>query len=210
MTWCRRDPSLWRVHHLSRHRLPHHRTFSSSLTRSARYDDADTKRPDGVSDREWVQLQQYRAQVVQYRRWRRKLHEDPYRALFGASENMLMGRGLKDWVPKWMLEAEEEGVERKVDAGELALVIAMCAGANMMKGGKIVGKTARVTGQQRRRGMRSHATRRRQTPRTGAQVKQETASQHSANRRINPRYSSGRTLGSSPRLISGDPKRGHT
>jgi hypothetical protein len=204
MTWCRRDPSLWRVHHLSRHRLPHHRTFSSSLARSARYDDADAKRPDGVSDREWVQLQQYRAQVVQYRRWRRKLHEDPYRALFGASENMLMGRGLKDWVPKWMLEAEEEGVEGKVgkvDAGELALVIAMCGGANVTKGGKILRNTARTTGQQRRCGMRAHATRRRQTPRTRAQVKQETASRHSANRRINPRYSSERTLASSRRLI---------
>jgi hypothetical protein len=117
---------------------------------------------------------------------------------------MLMGRGLKDWVPKWMLEAEEEeveGKEGKVDAGELALVIAMYDGANMIKGGKIPRNTARATGQQRRCGMRARATRRRQTPPTGAQVKQETASRHSANRRINPRYSSERTLESSRRLI---------
>lgn len=56
------------------------------------------------------------------RRWRKRIEEDPYRALFGASEEMLKGRGLEgyierqremhrkglEWVhksfPKWMLE----------------------------------------------------------------------------------------------------------
>lgn len=55
---------------------------------------------------EWAQLQHYRS-------WRKKLQEHPYKALFGASEDMLRGKGLTDWewvyktFPKWMLKEME-------------------------------------------------------------------------------------------------------
>lgn len=61
------------------------------------------QRPDGMPDQEWAQLQRYR-------RWRKILQEHPYRGLFGASEDMLKGKGLTDWewvyktFPKWMLQ----------------------------------------------------------------------------------------------------------
>jgi hypothetical protein len=56
-----------------------------------------------MTDREWLQLQRYR-------RWRQILQEHPYKGLFGASEDMLRGKGLTDWewvyktFPKWMLQ----------------------------------------------------------------------------------------------------------
>jgi hypothetical protein len=56
-----------------------------------------------MTDLEWNQLQYYR-------RWRKRLQEHPYKALFGASEDMLRGKGLTNWdwvyktFPKWMLQ----------------------------------------------------------------------------------------------------------
>lgn len=56
-----------------------------------------------MSDLEWTQLQHYR-------KWKKRLQEHPYKALFGASEDMLRGKGLTDWewvyktFPKWMLQ----------------------------------------------------------------------------------------------------------
>tara|TARA_R110002003_G_scaffold64_12_gene6079 strand:- start:35518 stop:38844 length:3327 start_codon:yes stop_codon:yes gene_type:complete len=55
-----------------------------------------------MTNLEWGQLQHYE-------RWRKRLQEDPYKTLFGASNDMLSGKGLKDWewvhktFPKWML-----------------------------------------------------------------------------------------------------------
>lgn len=113
MGWWRRDPSLWcrtPIHRYARRVLHDNeailrsRSFSKSLPTSAQHkDEEDGKRPAGLSNLEWIQLQHYR-------RWRRRLHEDPYKALFGASNDMLAGRGLKDWdwvykaFPKWMLK----------------------------------------------------------------------------------------------------------
>lgn len=69
-----------------------------------------------MSDLEWMRHRHLR------RYWKRRIEEDPYKALFGASEDMLRGRGLQgyiqrqremhkkglEWVqktfPKWMLE----------------------------------------------------------------------------------------------------------
>lgn len=68
-----------------------------------------------MSNLEWMQLQQYR-------RWKRRFEEDPYRALFGASEDMLNGKGLKDWewvhrtFPKWMVK--EMGLGEKEQENE--------------------------------------------------------------------------------------------
>jgi hypothetical protein len=48
-------------------------------------------------------------QLQHYKKWRKRLHDDPYQAIFGASNDMLGGKGLKDWdwvyktFPKWML-----------------------------------------------------------------------------------------------------------
>jgi hypothetical protein len=55
-----------------------------------------------MSNLEWMQLQHYR-------KWRRRIEEDPYKALFGASEDMLNGKGLENWqwiktFPKWMVD----------------------------------------------------------------------------------------------------------
>ncbi|KAJ4370864.1 hypothetical protein N0V86_008557 [Didymella sp. IMI 355093] len=58
------------------------------------------------ASREWTQLQRYR-------RWKKILQEHPYKGLFGASEDMLRGKGLTDWewvyktFPKWMLQEME-------------------------------------------------------------------------------------------------------
>jgi hypothetical protein len=55
-----------------------------------------------MSNLEWMQLQHYE-------RWRKRLQKDPYKTLFGASNDMLSGKGLGDWewihkkFPKWML-----------------------------------------------------------------------------------------------------------
>lgn len=55
-----------------------------------------------MSNLEWMQMQHYN-------RWRKRLKNDPYHALFGASNDMLSGKGLKDWewisnsIPRWML-----------------------------------------------------------------------------------------------------------
>lgn len=43
--------------------------------------------------------------------------EDPYNTMFGASNDMLNGRGLKDWewisktFPRWMMREMDEPVE---------------------------------------------------------------------------------------------------
>jgi hypothetical protein len=113
MTWWRRDPSLFS-------RSPFHRcaqrilrddeaalrkrAFSRTPSHSSKHEhDGDKERPDGMSNLEWMQLQHYQ-------RWRKRLHLDPYKTLFGASNDMLSGKGLKDWewlhksFPKWMLK----------------------------------------------------------------------------------------------------------
>lgn len=121
MTWWRRDPSLWArtpIHHYARYAardlrdpeaILRTRCFSKTHPRSAQHKDDQDSRPSGLSDLEWLQLQRYR-------RWRRRIEENPYRALFGASEDMLSGKGLKDWdwvhkaFPKWMVKDMNFGV----------------------------------------------------------------------------------------------------
>ncbi|KAJ4360107.1 uncharacterized protein N0V89_000667 [Didymosphaeria variabile] len=95
------------------------RCFSKSSPTSAQHNDERDKhgdeKPDGMSD-----LERMRQRHLQ--RWRKRIEADPYSALFGASEDMLRGRGLGryfekqremhrkglEWVektfPKWMLE----------------------------------------------------------------------------------------------------------
>lgn len=64
-------------------------------------------------------------QLQHYRKWRKRLQEHPYKALFGASEDMLRGKGLTDWewvyktFPRWMLREmdvkEGEQQDKKVN-----------------------------------------------------------------------------------------------
>ncbi|KAF1998775.1 hypothetical protein P154DRAFT_602619 [Amniculicola lignicola CBS 123094] len=112
MAWWRRDPSLWcrsALHRYSRQAFRENeaalrsRCFSKSLPSQAQHQDPDDRnRPDGITDLQWVQLQHFR-------RWKKRVQEDPYRALFGASSDMLQGRGLKEWewvhktFPKWLV-----------------------------------------------------------------------------------------------------------
>lgn len=113
MAWWRRDPYLWArspAHRYAQRVLRDHeaalrtRCFSRTPSKTAQHQDRDnTSRPDGITDQEWAQLQRYR-------RWRKILQEHPYKGLFGASEDMLRGKGLTDWewvyktFPKWMLQ----------------------------------------------------------------------------------------------------------
>ncbi|KAJ4363116.1 hypothetical protein N0V83_010236 [Neocucurbitaria cava] len=67
-----------------------------------------------MSSLEWMQLQHYK-------QWRKRLIEDPYNTMFGASNDMLNGKGLKDWewisktFPRWMLREMDEPVENDKD-----------------------------------------------------------------------------------------------
>ena len=113
MAWWRHDPSLWArspAHRYAQRILRDHeaalrtRCFSRTPSKSAQHQEHDSDgRPEGMTDQEWVQLQRYR-------RWRKTLQEHPYKGLFGASEDMLRGKGLTDWewvyktFPKWMLQ----------------------------------------------------------------------------------------------------------
>ncbi|KAF2877406.1 hypothetical protein BDV95DRAFT_664122 [Massariosphaeria phaeospora] len=113
MVWWRRNPALWcrsPIHRYARRTLRDNeaairtRCFSRSQPTLAQYkDEDDGKRPTGLSNSDWLQVQHYR-------RWKRKFQEDPYRALFGASDDMLAGKGLKEWewvyksFPRWMVK----------------------------------------------------------------------------------------------------------
>lgn len=129
MAWWRRDPSLWSRSPINRYTrrilrsdssLLRCRAFSKSPSNPAQHkDDDDAKRPPGLSNLEWMQLQHYR-------RWRRRLQENPYLALFGASNDMLSGKGLKDWqwiykaFPKWMIkDMDIPGLEKKDGKGKV-------------------------------------------------------------------------------------------
>jgi hypothetical protein len=56
-----------------------------------------------MTNLEWIQLQHLE-------KWQKRLQEDPYKTLFGASNDMLSGKGLNNWdwihnsFPKWMLK----------------------------------------------------------------------------------------------------------
>jgi hypothetical protein len=112
MAWWRRDPSLWArtpSHIYARRTLRDHeaslpaRCFSKSNPKSAQHKEESNGRPARLSNLEWMRVQHYQ-------RWKRRFEEDPYSALFGASEDMLGGKGLKNWqwinktFPKWIIE----------------------------------------------------------------------------------------------------------
>ncbi|KAF2824351.1 hypothetical protein CC86DRAFT_447220 [Ophiobolus disseminans] len=110
MGWWRRDPFSRTPVQLSarilrdRESALRTRCFSRTPPKSAQHeDDGGKKRPSNMTTLEWMQLQHYE-------RWRKRLLEDPYKTLFGASNDMLSGKGLKDWewvhksFPKWMLQ----------------------------------------------------------------------------------------------------------
>jgi hypothetical protein len=122
--WWRRDPSLCSRSLIRRLalRLPrddeaalrargYSRTPPSSAQREQH--DGGHQRPANMSDGEWMQEQHYEI-------YRKLLHEHPYKTLFGASNDMLSGKGLGDWewihrkFPKWMLK--EMGVDESAQA----------------------------------------------------------------------------------------------
>lgn len=127
MSWRRRDPSLSPIRTYAQRLLRTHeivlraRCFSRTPSPPAQHDeDHGGNRPPGVSNLEWMQMQHYK-------RWQKRFTEDPYNAIFGASNNMLAGKGLKDWewvsnsFPKWMLREMKnvkEFVEESKDEHE--------------------------------------------------------------------------------------------
>ncbi|KAH7382715.1 hypothetical protein DE146DRAFT_240015 [Phaeosphaeria sp. MPI-PUGE-AT-0046c] len=126
MAWWRRDPSLFTrspIHRYAQRVLNNHeaalrtRCLSRTSLKGAQHEDkSGGKRPPNTSDLEWMQLQHYY-------RWRKRLQDDPYKAIFGASDDMLNGKGLIDWewinksFPKWMLNdtdvSEQPQVKRE-------------------------------------------------------------------------------------------------
>jgi hypothetical protein len=115
MSWWRRDPSLLSrslVHRYAQRVFRERedafraRCFSKTPSSPAQHEDDGSKCPGGLTNLEWLQLQHYT-------KWRKRLRDDPYQAMFGASNDMLSGRGLKDWewiyksFPKWMLKEME-------------------------------------------------------------------------------------------------------
>ena len=129
MAWWRHDPSVWARSPARRYAervLRDHeavlRTRSCSRTplSTARHQDHDgVTRPEGMTDQEWMQLQRYR-------KWKKMLQEHPYRGLFGASEDMLRGKGLTDWewvykkFPKWMLQEMDPQEPVREERGAMA------------------------------------------------------------------------------------------
>jgi hypothetical protein len=127
MAWWRHDPSVWARSPARRYAervLRDHeatlRTRSCSRTplSTARPQGLDSvTRPEGMTDQEWSQLQRYR-------KWKKMLKEHPYRGLFGASEDMLRGKGLTDWewvyktFPKWM---SQETDPQEPNGGKISL-----------------------------------------------------------------------------------------
>ena len=112
MAWWRRETCLWArtpIHHHARDVPYNHeaalraRCFSKSKPDSAQHKNDGNERPAGMSNLEWMRLQHHQ-------RWKRRFEVDPYRALFGASEDMLNGKGLMNWkwvqrtFPKWMVD----------------------------------------------------------------------------------------------------------
>ncbi|KAH6872485.1 hypothetical protein BKA58DRAFT_146986 [Alternaria rosae] len=113
MTWWRRDPTLVPFQRYAQRILRSDdaalrtRCFSRTPSKSAQHEDNNgNKRPSSMSNLEWLQLEQYQ-------QWRKKLMNDPYEAIFGASNDRLSGKGQRDWewlansVPKWMLREME-------------------------------------------------------------------------------------------------------
>ncbi|KAF1913270.1 hypothetical protein BDU57DRAFT_350038 [Ampelomyces quisqualis] len=114
MAWWRRDPFLMcrsPIHGHAQRMLRDHdaalRTcsFSRDPSNPAQHengrDDTNNRRKN-MSQLEWLQLQHYQ-------RLRKRLLENPYKTLFGASNDMLSGKSLADWewihksFPRWML-----------------------------------------------------------------------------------------------------------
>ncbi|KAL5388140.1 hypothetical protein DPSP01_003129 [Paraphaeosphaeria sporulosa] len=118
----RRDHMLWPrspIRRSSRSALCPSRSFSPTSAASARHNDdsdnTDGKKPECISDLEWMRQRHLR-------RWRKRIEQGPYGFHAGASEEMRRGHGLEgyierqremhrrglEWVqkafPKWMLE----------------------------------------------------------------------------------------------------------
>ncbi|KAF1980230.1 hypothetical protein BU23DRAFT_548416 [Bimuria novae-zelandiae CBS 107.79] len=106
----RRDPTLFYRTPIRRSTDSILHTFSTSKPRYARYsDESDNnngKRPDAMSDQEHLEWLRQRY----LRRWRKRIEEDPYRALFGASEDMLSGKGLEGYLAR-QAEIHKKGIE---------------------------------------------------------------------------------------------------
>ncbi|CAI6337094.1 unnamed protein product [Periconia digitata] len=99
MTWWRRDSSLWSrtpIHRYIRRTLADNETVLRTRCFS-RSQPHDTGSGDRGPNRPTPSIDKDRIRSRQYDRWKLMLETDPYRALFGASERMLAGRGLVDW-----------------------------------------------------------------------------------------------------------------
>jgi hypothetical protein len=146
MTWWRYDRSLFTrspIHRYAQRVIRDKeaalrtRCFSRTPSQSAQHEDHNgSERPRGLSNLEWMQLQHYK-------KWRKRLHDDPYQAIFGASNDMLGGKGLKDWdwvyksFPKWMLQEMEvnDPPQKRTsdirDGTSMSSPITLCIAANV-------------------------------------------------------------------------------
>lgn len=124
MAWWRRDPSLWArppTQKYAQRIVRDHeavlrtRCFSRTpLDAVQRQEHHSAERSEDMTGQEWTRLQRHK-------KWRRMLQDHPYKGMYGATEEMLRGKGLAEWdwvyktFPKWMLQ--EMGPQEPVDQG---------------------------------------------------------------------------------------------
>lgn len=126
MAWWRHDPALSShpnrlIQRIIRDQaLLQPRRVTRTQFKGTQHHDDGGKRSLGMSNLEWMQLQHCK-------RWTKQLRDDPYEAIFGASNDMLTGKGLKDWdwihrkFPKWILKEmnlEEVSRNEAPESGE--------------------------------------------------------------------------------------------
>ncbi|KAL5417952.1 hypothetical protein PMIN04_007528 [Paraphaeosphaeria minitans] len=110
LNMLRLDPAMWSrtpIRHSTRSALRPSRSFSNTSAASARHNDdsenSHGEKPGGMSDLEWMRQRHIR-------RWRKRIEQDPYEALFGAREEMLRGRGLEGYIER-QKEMHRKGLE---------------------------------------------------------------------------------------------------
>ncbi|PVI04443.1 hypothetical protein DM02DRAFT_177292 [Periconia macrospinosa] len=118
MTWWRRDSSLWirtPIHRYLRRTLSDNETalrtrcFSKSQPQGMKSDEDDVNYSSRLSEDDRIRMRHYK-------RWQRRVEADPYKALFGASENWLNGKGDKDW--QWLSSYSPLWTIRDMGVGE--------------------------------------------------------------------------------------------
>lgn len=85
------------------------RCFSKSKPQDTRSDEDNGNYSPRLSETD-------RSRLRHYKRWQRRLEADPYKALFGDSEERLNGKGAKEW--QWLNSYPPLWTIREMGVGE--------------------------------------------------------------------------------------------